>query len=736
MLAITFEATNLCNKTYSRSSKMKHFFLLFFGCHLLSSSLLAQLKYPVARKENFDTTIYGKKISDDYFWMSRTANEKEMLDFSKQQGQLTQSILDSIPGTEAIEKDLGDAYAALQDDVWNLKTAGSSIYYQREIPGEGVWLCRRKTIDAQEEKLLSKILINGQKYSVRKRVFAHNKSLLALMLTQSGEANPHIRIFDLDKKEFLPDSIAPVMFNDSRGVSMAWLPDDKGLLYSQAPPTSISNEKYYNGKIKLHLAGTDPTNDEAVFGSGVNPEIALSSYETPYIYSFKNSPYLIARVRAADGDNYAFAVHSSKLNGKNTPWKRLKNYINMGDGFDANGNFLYAATKGSPRYQVVKINMETGDAPQSFLPQQTDVIAATDVNYSSGIIAGKNVLYVLLRRIGNMQIMKVDYRTKAIAMLPIINRGAIAELSLSGDNDLIFGSGSAIKSMQYMHYNYNSNTIAAVAFAAKVYDAGNALATSVIMIPSRDGKMIPVSLLYKKELNLKNKNPLLIDGYGNSGSSTDLFYDPSYLPFINRGGIYAYAHVRGGGELGEDWITDGQFPYKMNGINDVVDVAAYFVKNNYTSPVKQLIMGGSAGSFLVGMAVNQRPDLFAGGLFLSGLPDIVTSRDAAFARESKTTGPIDTKEGFLSSYSISAYYQIPSDKKLPAMLITHGATDYILAMHPALRYAAKLQQAQQGDRPILLLVDWNSGHAGSEYELLYMLKFALWQTGHKDFQLK
>ncbi len=707
--------------------------LLSTACN---TTTLAQWKYPVARKEKFDTLIYGKKISDDYFWMSRASNEKEMLEFSKQQGHLTQTTLDSIPGMEVLQKELGEGYDALKDELWNMKTVGNNLYYQRELPGEGAWLCRRKTVNAPEDKLLSRVVINGNKYAIRRRAFAHNKPLLALMLTQSGEANPQIRIFDLDKKEFLPDSIAPVMFNDARGVSMTWLPDDRGLLYTQALPTDIGSEKYYNGKIKLHHPGTNPAQDEILFGSNVDPAIFFSSYETPYIHSFKNSPYLIARIRAADGDNYAFAVHASKLNGKNTPWKRLKNYINMGEGFDARGQYLYAATKGGPRYRVVKVNMETGAAPESFVPQQPDVIAATDVNYSTGIIAGKNVLYVLLRRIGNMQILKVDYKTKAIALLPIIEKGAIAEMSLYGENDLVFGSGSAIAGRQYMHYNYQKNIIEAVSFAAKAYDAGESLATEVIFIPSRDGKKIPVSLLYKKGLNLKNFNPILIDGYGNSGSSNDMFYDPSYLPFINRGGIYAYAHVRGGGELGEEWIKDGQFPNKINGINDVMDVAEHFVKNNYTSPAKQLIMGTSAGSFLVGMAINQRPDLFAAGLFLSGLPDIVTYSDAAFARESKTVGPIGTKGGFLSSYSISSYYQIPQHKKLPAMLIVHGATDYILDMHPAVRYTAKLQQAQKGDRPILLLVDWQSGHSGSEYELLYMLKFALWQTGHPHFQPK
>ena len=124
----------------------------------------------------------------------------------------------------------------------------------------------------------------------------------------------------------------------------------------------------------------------------------------------------------------------------------------MGDGFDANDKFLYAGTKGKPRYQVVKINMETGESPEIFVPQQPDVIAVTDAEYSSGIIAGKNVLFVLLRRVGDMQVMQVDYKTKVMTLLPLTNKGSITEMSLLDDDDLVFASGSAVRSIQYLHY--------------------------------------------------------------------------------------------------------------------------------------------------------------------------------------------------------------------------------------------------------------------------------------------
>jgi len=722
----------------SRNINRLPYFSLFIAMPFLLSSFTAnaQFEYPAAKKEAFDTVIYDRKLSDDYFWMSRNINKKEVTEFSMKQGEFAQSILDSIPGSDILENEWNEAFAALDDELWNGKTVGEYIYYSRVIPKEGNWYCRRKGLSGVEEKLFSTLRINGQQYSIRKRTFAHSKPLLALMLTQQGEANPQIRIYNTAKKEFLPDSIAPVMFNDSRGVSMTWLPGDEGLLYAQSPPTEIHEEKYYNGMIKLHMLGTGVSKDEIVFGIGQNPKIKLQPHETPYIYSFRNSPYLVARIRSGDNDNYAFAVHYTKLNGKNTPWKKLKDYINLGEGFDANGNYLYAGTKDIPNYNVVKINMATGSIPEAFWQQDGTVIAVTDDNHSSGIIAGKDVLYVLTRKIGDMGIRKIDLKTKNVSALPINFKGSINKLSLSGDNDLLFAGFSATQSVQYFLYSYTSEKVLPLPFANKVYDAGEILQTDMVWIPSRDGKKIPVSLVYKKGLDLKNNNPLLIDGYGNGGAVTDLGYDPNNLPWIMRGGIYAYAHVRGGGELGEDWVRDGQFPNKMNSINDAVDVAEYFVKNNYTSANKQLIMGGSAGSFLVGNAINQRPDLFAGGIFLAGLPDLVTNMDAAGGREQKSTGPLGSKEGFESRYSISSYYHIPQNTKLPAMLILHGATDYILSMHPVARYAAKLQEMQKGDSPILFLVDWNSGHGGSQNELLHIMKFALWQTGHPDFQIK
>lgn len=704
---------------------------------LMACSAKPEFNYPATRTEPFDTTIYGIKISDPYFWMERRANENEMKTWVNEQGKLTQSILDSIPNGEKLTAEIDSAYLRMQDEIWGVNVVNETFYYNRDIPDIGISWCRRKNMQAEEEIIFpGAITINGQKYRSRKKALAHKKSLVALMLVQRGEANPHIRIYDIDKKTFLPDSIAPIMFNDSRGVSMTWMPDDSGLLYTQAPPSAVESQKYYNGKIKLHKLNTPPATDEAVFGIGVNTTIQLKDYETPYIYSFDSSPYLVARIRTGDEDNYAFAVHYSELNGAKTPWKRLNNYVNLGDGFDAHDKFLYAATNNHPHYTIVQIDLSTGDSPANFLPAQDEVLAYVDAAHASTIVACKDVLYAAYRKVGEMGFYKVDYQSKQVTKVPLSGKGSIAELSRLGDNDLVFAQFSALQSQHYKHYEFENSSMASLPFSKLSMNLSADFVTEVIEVPSRDGKNIPVSLVYKNGLIVKNKNPLYIEAYGNGGAVNDMWLDPNRLPWLNRGGIYAYAHVRGGGELGFDWITGGQFPTKMNSINDVVDVAEYFVKNEYTSADKQFIMGGSAGSFLVGNGINQRPDLFAGGIFQAGLPDIATHRDAAYARERGNVGDVKTKEGFESVYSLSALYHIPENTTLPAMLVVHGATDYIISLKGPSRYVAALQAKQQGTRPQLFFVDWESGHAGGGIdEIIGTLKFMLWQSGHPEFQL-
>lgn len=703
------------------------------------SSAQSVLSYPKTRTEVFDTTIYNKKLSDNYAWLSRSENEVEMLAWAKNQGIFTNSVLDSINGNDIIESLLDKIYSANQNDIIVRGTQGNEIYYSRTMTDNKRWLLKKTNGSANEEKIiLLPFTVNGKRYTAKKYAFAYKKKLLALMLVESGELNPHIRIFNLESKTFLKDSIGSVMFNDASGVSMAWLPNDQGLIYAQAPDTNKEEEKYYRGKLKLHRLGSKAIVDPAIFGFDVNRNIQINNYETPYIYSFPHSPYIIARIRAGKGDNYAYAVHSSKLNGANTPWIKLKDYKSNHGTFTAAGDFLYAIDDAVPNMQLIKVNLKTGSAPTVVLKESDKILAMSTGDPS--IISGRNAIFIKYTAPGKQGILKMSSPNMEPKELVLPIDGSVSEFNLLGENDLLFVTTNWTTNYVYQSFNHLTNTTTSTFRSEKSTINAADYETKIISVPARDGVHIPVSLVYKKTSRIKEKPlPLLIDAYGCFGSSMDPVFIPDNLVWLEMGGIYAAAHIRGGSELGAQWYAGGAYPSKMNSINDIVDIAEYFVKNNYTAADKQAITGTSCGTLNVGLATLQRPDLFSAGVYRVGIPDLVTNKGPSFGRGQNDFGPLDTEDGFQSRYSISAYYQVVPDNAAPAMLVINGANDYIVPLHNVGRYVAKLQNVQQSYRPSLFMVDWKNGHdgAGTEPEdIIRMWKFLLWQTGHAEFQRK
>ena len=700
---------------------------------LFTLSAGAQIKYPATRTEPFDTIIYNTTLTDPYSWLSQKQHETEMLKWAHIQDDFSSNMLDQITG-DKILMDVGYKLMEPNPDEISLKgVQHNDLYYYKMMPDNQRWLVKRTGYQGKEEKILSlPLTIKNKKYQVKQFFFAHNKPLLAIMLTEKGEANPHLRFFDLNKKEFLLDSIAPVMFNDSRGVSAAWLPDDGGIIYSQAPIENSAEENYYRGKLRLHLLdGKNSGQDISLFGQDVIDGIDLNDFDVPYVYSFPHSPYIIARVRAGKGDNYAFAVHYSNLNGAKTPWRKLQRYTCNDGMFTAKDNFIYAISEDEPNMQIIKVNLETGTPPVVLQSGQSKLFA--------NIIGAKEVLYLKYATPGKDGILKMGYDKPTVADLPMPFDGAVGGFEIMADNDLLFGITNWIRSDEYYSFSPATNTVALLA-GSNSGVATEKYTSKVIYVPSRDGMKIPVSLVYPKNVQLGEKPmPLLIDAYGCFGTSMSPAFLPEVQIWLSQGGIFAEAHIRGGGELGAAWYKSGSYPTKMNSINDVVDVAEYFVKNKYTQPSQQIISGGSCGTLNVGLAILQRPDLFCAGLYEVGIPDLVTNKGSSFGKGQNEFGPLDTEDGFKSRLSISAFHHIIENKKAPAMLMVNGANDYIVPLHNVARYVAKLQNVQQSERPALFMVDWQSGHQGAgtnPQDMLRRLKFILWQSGHKDFQLK
>jgi prolyl oligopeptidase len=258
---------------------------------------------------------------------------------------------------------------------------------------------------------------------------------------------------------------------------------------------------------------------------------------------------------------------------------------------------------------------------------------------------------------------------------------------------------------------------------------------------SADGTMVPLSIVHRRDIKMDGSSPAWLEGYGAYGITYDPSFRPTWLAFLEHGGLFAVAHVRGGGEYGEDWHNGGRKLTKQHTIDDFIACAQYLIDNKYTSTAKLAGEGTSAGGVTIGGAVTQRPDLFAAVLIRVGDSDSLRSELMASGPANiPEFGTVKDPDGFKGLYAMDAYQHVKPDTAYPAVLLTTGANDPRVAPWQAAKMTARLQASTDSNKPVLLRVDYDAGHGlGStksqrDVELADEVSFLLWQFGLPDFQ--
>jgi prolyl oligopeptidase len=258
--------------------------------------------------------------------------------------------------------------------------------------------------------------------------------------------------------------------------------------------------------------------------------------------------------------------------------------------------------------------------------------------------------------------------------------------------------------------------------------------------PAHDGTRIPVTLMYDKATRLTGENPTLLTGFGAYGAPQSASFDPARLAWLERGGVYAIAHVRGGGEYGERWHEAGRGATKANTILDFISVADFLVRYGFTNPRKLAISARGAGGIAVGGALVRRPELFAAAIAQAPLADLLRiGHSAGGAELAPEFGSAATAAGAEQLRAVSAYHQVRDGAPYPAVLLTAGYNDAHVDPSQPAKMAGRLQAATQGGKPVLLRVDFESGHgpattrARRAEELADIYSFVLWQFGDRAF---
>ena len=673
--------------------KLLILFLIFIVIYTFSNSS-ERISPPDAKKKKHVTEIHGHKLVDYYHWLKKRDNQ-EVIDYIKKENKYTEK---KMKHTEKLQQRIYDEIIKRIDetDLTVPEKHGNYYYYSRTEKGKQYKIyCRKKgSLDAKEEVILNvnKMAEGHDYYDLGVFKISPNHKLLAFTYDTKGSERYNLRIKNLKKGKILDDRIDDID-------DFVWANDNKTFFYTVQ---NSANRPYKLYKHRLNQ----------------------KSKEDPLLYKEEDEKYWMW-VSKSKSDDYIFMGTASKTTSE-------MYYTNA----DMPGNNFTLIKKREtgveyyPYHNGKYFYILTNKNAYNFKVMRTPVGKCVEANWKTFIPHRKNIYiqdlevfkdYMVLSRRKNSykRLSVLNIKSKIIKEINFPEKlynfwlGSNYEYET---NKLRLTYTSYLTPKTVYDYNMKKNTLnLRKQYNVKGYDKSD-YESKRIFIKSFDNTRVPVSLVYRKDMNLKDKNPLLLHGYGAYGSSLDPYFSYSRISMLNRGIVYATAHVRGGSEMGIKWYEEGKLLNKKNSFKDFVSCSESLIDNNYTSRDNFIITGGSAGGLLIGTVVNMRPELFEAAVLSVPFVDLInTMLDSSLPLtvvEYEEWGNPEKKENFEYMLSYSPYDNI-INQKYPHMLVTGGLNDTRVQYWEPTKYAAKLRDYRKGKSRLLLKINMGSGHMGA-----------------------
>ncbi|MGD0655583.1 MAG: prolyl oligopeptidase family serine peptidase [Thermoguttaceae bacterium] len=719
---------------------MKRFLFLVLPV-LVAMPCHAQLNYPPTKTIDASDTYFGKTYNDPYRWLENM-KDKDVEAWFKAQAELTDGLLAKIPGMDALVQEwlaldkLAPAY------YWAFVYENGRVFYKKTLGGENVGkLYLREGWDGAEKLLFDPATYKaGVTTTIQTVVPSWDGKYVAMGFSSGGAEWSEIRVLDVDRGTLLPESIYPSCGQSPYG----WTTDSKSFFYDAGKVADIKSlDIRLNRKTKLHKIGTDIATDIDFFSNKINPELGIEAKEWPSASIDESYPdYIIGSVETVQNEMRIFYAPIFELKHKKIKWdvlcKPSDNLVRKwGCGLAFHGDYVYAVIHtGAPKYKVVRTGVKHPDweHAETVIPEGADSIQYITkskhyllVVYSNGIVG---------------RLVKYDLTTGKTAEIKLPASGTLFLFCPDWKTDrcLVYITSWTFPWTTY-DFDAQNDTFAKSIFNTDVtYPGFENVVSEEVEVPGHDGTMIPLSIIYKKGIPLDGSNNCILKGYGAYGKSAFAYFDIQYNSLATHGVVIAIAHVRGGGEKGEEWYKAGYKTTKPNTWKDFISCAEYLVKKGYTSPRKLAGTGTSAGGILISRAITERPDLFAGAVCNVG--------DAnAMRTEFSPDGPINTPEyGTVKDpvecqalFEMDGVQQVQNGVKYPAVMGVGGWNDARVPAWQPGKFVAALQAATASGKPVLMKVNYDNGHFTEEKIVTFknyasQYAFLLWQTGHKDFQ--
>jgi len=679
---------------------------------------------PRAKVDVVTDDLHGRKISDPYRWLEN-GDSPETQQYVRAQLAYTRSLLDPLPGRDKIHARLTQLLS-----IGNLGTP--------QVGGDWYFYTRREGMQNQPVLYVRKGLKGADRTLVDVNALAadgtvaldwwqisHDGKYLAYGTSPSGSEMSTLHVVETATGKLLPDTI-----EQTRAASIAWKLDDSGFYYTRYPKKGDvpAEEENYHRRLYYHALGGDPGKDPLIFEPKDPqdwPNASLSN-DGRWLTIVSEQGWTKSEIYLKDLHSDAAPV--TVITGKN--------FLYSGEVF--NGVMYIVTNEDAPHYKVLAAPAETPGQShwKPVIPESEDAVLQ-----GLSIIGGKLVAEYEKNVSSLLKIFSVE--GKALAEVPLPGIGSVAGIGGDWDSqEAFFGFQSFTVPPTILHYDMQSGKTSLFAKVDAPIDSSG-YEVKQVWYKSKDGTRVPMFVVSRKGLALNGKNPTLLYGYGGFQVSETPAFSRGVFLWLENGGVYALANLRGGSEFGEAWHRAGMLEKKQNVFDDFSSAAEYLIAQKYTDRDHLAIMGGSNGGLLVGASITQHPELFRAAVCQVPLLDMLRYQNFLIAKLwIPEYGSADDPKQFDYLYAYSPYHHVKPGRLYPAVLFMTAESDTRVDPMHAKKMAALMQaEARNGadrNRPILLRIEPKAGHGQGKpltkqiEESTDIWSFLFWQLGVKQ----
>ncbi|TMH07001.1 MAG: S9 family peptidase [Betaproteobacteria bacterium] len=657
------------------------------------------MRYPETAKRPVSDTYHGVMVVDDYRWLEDDASP-DVKRWVAEQNALTRRYLDALPQRRAIAERVATLLRSAPYQHYDFQYRKRLFALKMQppknqpmlvaLPPSGALSGMRVILDPNVIDATGRTAIDFFKPS-------YDGRYVIVSLSTNGSEEGTAYVYDTATGARLPDVVPGVNYPTGGG-SVEWASDGRGFFYTRYPQPGErpAEDMHFYQQVYFHDLGSPAAGDRYVFGKEL-PRIAEIA-----LHGSPDGRHVLAEVRNGDGGEIGYSLRR--------PDGIWVNVAGFRDGvkhmvFGGDGNLYAMSVEDAPLGRILSIPLSAPAIANARVVVEEADVATEDV------LATRSRLFVTYRAGGPSQVRMFGLGGKALGELPAgsVSDVLVAE-RLNGD-DVLIRTMSYVTPRQVFRYDARSNKLVPTRLNGNYpFDMQDAIVTRDFAV-SRDGTRVPVTIVAPRGVKRDGSNPTLLYGYGGYGISMSPYFSPMLRLWLDYGGVYAVANVRGGGEFGEPWHLAGNLTKKQNVFDDFAASLRMLFDRGYTRPDKAAIMGGSNGGLLMGATLTQHPALMRAVVSHVGIYDALRWETQPNGEFNVTEfGSVKDPDQFRALYAYSPLVNAKDATAYPAVLFTAGDNDGRVAPYESRKMTARLQTATSSDRPILLRTEAAAGH--------------------------